>query len=38
MSPQAAAEAVARYRQALGRFGGVKLSALSPSLFRLDPG
>jgi surface carbohydrate biosynthesis protein len=38
MSPETAAEAVARYRRALGRFGGVKLSALSPSLFRLDPG
>ncbi len=38
LTPEGAAEAVARYQRVLGRFTGVRMSLLSPTLFRLDPG
>jgi len=38
LSQPAVETAVGRLHRALGRFGGVRVSMLSPTLFRLDPG
>ena len=38
LSQPAVESAMGRLHRALGRFGGVRVSMLSPTLFRLDPG